>query len=207
LIRRERTRSWGVRNDFSIDWAEDAAPNGWLYRETVFPPCVLWIAGSGHVAQAVAPLAIQLDFDVTVFDDRPTFASRRHFPDGVKFRVGAWEELFADALPERPAFGLVVTRGHQRDALVLADWIHRPFAFLGMIGSRRKARLIFEQFLEDRIATPDEIARVACPVGVDIASQTVPEIAVSILAQFIQKRAETLRAQAAAEEAPVAVGR
>jgi len=194
VVRREHTRCWGVRSDFSIAWAEDAASSGWLYRETVFPPCVLWIAGSGHVAQAVAPLAVQLDFDVTVFDDRPTFASRRHFPEGVKFRVGAWEELFADALPDRPAFGLVVTRGHQRDAIVLADWIHRPFAFLGMIGSRRKARLIFEQFLEDRIATPDEIARVACPVGLDIASQSVSEIAVSILAQFIQKRAETLRA-------------
>ena len=206
LVRRERTRCWGVRSDFSIDWVEDAAPGGWLYRETVFPPCAFWVAGSGHVAQAVAPLAVQLDFDVTVFDDRPTFASRRHFPEGVKFRVGAWEELFGDALPERPAFGLIVTRGHQRDALVLADWIHRPFAFLGMIGSRRKARLIFEQFLEDRIAAPEEIGRVACPVGLEIGSQSVPEIAVSILAQFIQKRAETLRALAAAPT-PAAVGR
>jgi len=122
----------------------------------------------------------------------------------VMFRVGAWEELFRDALPDRPAFGLVVTRGHQRDALVLADWIHRPFAFLGMIGSRRKARLIFDQFLDEKLATPDEIARVACPVGVDIQSQTVPEIAVSIMAQFIEKRAEALRVLA---EVPAAVAR
>jgi xanthine dehydrogenase accessory factor len=186
-----------VRRDFSIGWADETAGEQWLYREAVFPPCTLWIAGSGHVAQAVAPLAVQLDFDVTVFDDRPTFASAKHFPQAVKCRVGAWEELFREALPDRPAFGLVVTRGHQRDALVLADWIHRPFAFLGMIGSRRKARLIFDQFLDEKRATREEIDRVACPVGVDIQSQTVPEIAVSIMGQFIQKRAEALRASVA----------
>jgi len=75
---------------------------------------------------------------------------------------------------------------------VLETWIHRPFQFLGMIGSRRKARLIFRQFLEEGMATEEQLAHVACPVGLDIDSRTVPEIAVSILAQFIQKRAETL---------------
>jgi xanthine dehydrogenase accessory factor len=194
VIRREHTHTWGVRCDFSIGWVDDSATDAWLYRETVFPPCALWIAGSGHVAQAVAPLAAGLDFEVTVFDDRPTFASAKFFPASAKFRVGAWEELLRDALPERPAFGLIVTRGHQRDALVLADWIRRPFAFLGMIGSRRKARLIFDQFLDGKLATPDEIARVACPVGLDIQSRTVPEIAVSIIAQYIEKRAAILRA-------------
>jgi xanthine dehydrogenase accessory factor len=193
LVRRETARTWGVKEDFSIAWADQEAPGTWLYQETVSPPCALWIAGSGHVAQAVAPLAAQLDFEVTVFDDRPTFANKHFFPEGTRFRVGYWEELFKDALPDWPAFGLVVTRGHQRDALVLANWIQRPFAFLGMIGSRRKARLIFSQFLEEKLATAEQLARVACPVGVEIQSQTVPEIAVSIMAQFIQRRAETLR--------------
>ncbi len=59
-----------------------------------------------------------------------------------------------------------------------------------MIGSARKARTIFGHFAEEKIATPEEMARVACPVGDEIRSQSVPEIAVSIVAQFIQKRAE-----------------
>jgi xanthine dehydrogenase accessory factor len=58
-----------------------------------------------------------------------------------------------------------------------------------MIGSRRKARLIFNQFVEERIATEEQVAQVACPVGLDIQAQSVPEIAVSIMAQLIQKRA------------------
>jgi xanthine dehydrogenase accessory factor len=162
----------------------------WLYTETITPPCALWIAGSGHIAQAVAPLALQLDFAVSVFDDRPELANHNIFPREVNLHVGAWGELCAAPFPEVPTFGLIVTRGHKHDALVLETWIHRPFAFLGMIGSTRKARTIAEHFVKKQIATPEEVARVACPVGVKIRSQSVMEIAVDILAQYIDKRAE-----------------
>jgi xanthine dehydrogenase accessory factor len=208
---------WGVTDDYTIRRVEEApfeelsagskSATRWLYQETSLPPCALWIAGSGHVAQAVAPMALALDFEVTVFDDRPMLANHRFFPAATRFQVGAWEELLqGPALPARPCFGLVVTRGHQRDALVLSRWIHLPFAFLGMIGSRRKARLILEQFVEDRLATPEQVKGVACPVGLDIESRTVPEIAVSILAQYIQKRAATLRTWEKAVERNVDVG-
>ena len=101
-----------------------------------------------------------------------------------------WERLLALPLPDAPSFGLIVTRGHRHDALVLKDWIHKPFLFLGMIGSSRKARTIFEHFKREGIATPEELQRVVCPVGIKIRSQSVAEIAVSIMAQFIDKRAE-----------------
>jgi xanthine dehydrogenase accessory factor len=189
LAAREQTRTWGVRDDFSIAWADDTDDDTWRYRETVAPPCALWIAGSGHVAQAVAPLASQLDFEVTVFDDRPTLANHHNFPLETRLRVDYWEKLLADPLPVRPTFGLIVTRGHQHDALVLREWVHRPFAFLGMIGSQRKKRLILSQFLEDQLATETELNRVACPVGLNIHSVTVPEIALSVVAQLVQERA------------------
>jgi xanthine dehydrogenase accessory factor len=210
LAKREAALHWGVQPDFSITRAEirtgDPVPSastqadasaqgttrsatGWLYHETVTPPCALWIAGSGHLAQAVAPLALQLDFTVTIFDDRPELANHRFFPDAVSLRTGPWGELCAAPFPSVSTFGLIVTRGHKHDALVLETWIHRPFAFLGMIGSARKARMITEHFRQKQIATPEELARLACPVGVKIRSQSVMEIAVDILAQYIDRRA------------------
>ncbi len=195
LAGRQHTLSWGVTNDFSISQLEegrgspDATP-GLLYAETVTAPCALWIAGAGHIAQAVAPLALQLDFRVTVFDDRPALANHQFFPPEVALQAEVWEKLLALPLPAAPSFGLIVTRGHRHDALVLKEWIHRPFMFLGMIGSARKARTIFEHFTDEKLATPEELARVACPVGIKIRSQSVQEIAVSIMAQFIDKRAE-----------------
>jgi xanthine dehydrogenase accessory factor len=97
-----------------------------------------------------------------------------------------------DPLPSRPTFGLIVTRGHQHDALVLKHWVQQPFAFLGMIGSQRKRRIIFEQFVHDRIASEEQLARVACPVGIDIRAVSVPEIAISVVAQLVERRAEFL---------------
>jgi len=207
LAERKKARTWGVKKEFAIAQlevaplpvlspfdgervAEGRERGDWLYTETITPCCALWIAGSGHIAQAVAPLALQLDFAVAIFDDRPELANHRFFPPEVSIRVGNWGELCETPFPDVPTFGLIVTRGHKHDALVLETWIHRPFQFLGMIGSARKARTIAGHFIKKKIATAEEMARVACPVGIKIRSQSVMEIAVDILAQYIDKRAE-----------------
>ncbi len=193
LAERQNTSDWGVQKNFSLGRKKsdtDSVAQDWLYQETVAPPCPLWIAGAGHIAQAVAPLATQLDFAVTVFDDRPALANHDFFPEEVTLKVDTWEQLLALAPPDTPSFGLIVTRGHRHDALVLKSWIQQPFLFLGMIGSARKARTIFEHFLDENIATPEALSRVACPAGIKIRSQSVMEIAVSIMAQYIEKRAE-----------------
>ncbi len=198
LSHRNAQKTWGVKSDFTfarLDPTFNLQPSTfnlahWLYTETITPPCALWIAGSGHIAQAVAPLALQLDFAVSIFDDRPELANHDLFPREAFLHVGHWEEILNAPFGATPAFGLIVTRGHKHDALVLETWIHRPFQFLGMIGSDRKARTIAGHFIEKKIATAEEVARVACPVGIKIKSQSVPEIAVSIMAQYIQKRAE-----------------
>lgn len=188
LAARDVAKSWGVKSDFTI--VKGDGEDRWLYAETIAPPCALWIAGSGHIAQSVAPLAAQLDFAVTVFDDRPELANYDFFPHEISLRTGDWGALCETPLPLVPTFGLIVTRGHKHDALVLESWIHKPFEFLGMIGSTRKARTITEHFVKKGIATAEQMSRVACPVGIKIRSKSVMEIAVDILAQYIDKRAE-----------------
>lgn len=185
---------WGVRADYSVDWYPSAQGSAetdaaWIYTERVMPPEVLWIAGSGHIAQAVAVLAHSLEFETWVFDDRPALANAAHFPNTQHFRVNAWEELLQESPSSPHTYGLIVTRGHQHDAQVLKSWIRHPFVFLGMIGSRRKARIMREQFLKQGMATEKEWMRLSCPVGLDLQGQSVEEIAVSIVAELIQKRA------------------
>ena len=72
LAERREKMTWEVQQNYTITRSQLAPQPAHLYREVVTPPCALWIAGAGHIAQAVAPLALQLDFNVTVFDDRPT---------------------------------------------------------------------------------------------------------------------------------------
>jgi xanthine dehydrogenase accessory factor len=188
LARRQEQFTWGITEDFQIAWVDARGISSWRYCETVTPPSALWIAGAGHIAQAVAPQALGLDFAVTVFDDRPALANHQFFPEGVEIRVGPWEKMLHEPLSDYGTFGLIVTRGHRHDALVLRHWISRNFAFLGMIGSKRKARTIRDHFLAEKIGGEEALARLSCPVGVDIAAHTVPEIAISILAEFIDQR-------------------
>lgn len=188
LAPRTQALSWGVRSDYSVTLASDN-PGDFFYVETVSPPEHLWIAGAGHIARAVAPLATQLDFAVTVFDDRPALTRPQFFPGAIKLQVDYWENLLSAPLPSVPTLGLIVTRGHQHDALVLSKWIQHPFAFLGMIGSNRKKNIIFSHFLREGLATEEQLMRVHCPVGLPIDAVSVPEIAVSIVAQLVQNRA------------------
>jgi xanthine dehydrogenase accessory factor len=181
---------WGIAADFAFVAGEEArrGSDGLLHHAVAQPPAILWIAGAGHIAQAVAPLAQSVGFSVTVFDDRSALASLECFAAGIELRSAPWNTLI-ELIPPPAAYGLVVTRGHEHDALVLQKWLTHPFVFLGMIGSRRKARLMREAFVRDGWATDGQMANVECPVGLDIGAQSPQEIAVSIVGRLIERRA------------------
>jgi xanthine dehydrogenase accessory factor len=183
---------WGVTPEFTFVQGESARAesDSLLHHAVVVPPIQLWIAGAGHIAQSVAPLARAVDFDVTVFDDRAALASSDFFPPAIELRSGDWTDLLS-AAPTPPAFGLIVTRGHEHDAQVLRAWLRQPFTWLGMIGSRRKARMMRENFVREGVATEERMAAVECPVGVEIGAVSPQEIAVSIVARLIERRAAT----------------
>jgi xanthine dehydrogenase accessory factor len=148
----------------------------------------LIIAGGGHVGQAVAQHALAVGFDVMVIDDRPEFASPERFADQVEIRCGTIADQL-DRLPlGRDTYVVIVTRGHRDDAAALASCIGRPVAYLGMIGSRAKVRSIRDEFLRSGRATVEEFDRIYAPIGLDLGAVTVPEIAVSIVAQLIAVR-------------------
>lgn len=151
------------------------------------PRIRLVIVGAGHVGQAVAHLAAGADFDVWVVDDRAQYASEARFPQAQRILVGPINETLA-ALELTPhTYALIVTRGHGHDQEALYHLAPTPAAYVGLIGSRRKIRLIFENLREAGIAEAD-LARVTAPVGLDIGSQTVAEIAISIVAELIARR-------------------
>jgi xanthine dehydrogenase accessory factor len=148
----------------------------------------LLIVGGGHVGQAVALQASLIGFDVVVIDDRPEFADPALFPEGVTTLCGDIEKEVADFPVADDTYIVVVTRGHKHDAEALQACIHSPAAYIGMIGSRRKVALIRKSFIESGLATEEELDRVFAPIGLDIGSVTVPEIATSIAAQLIAVR-------------------
>jgi xanthine dehydrogenase accessory factor len=156
--------------------------------EPLIPRPVLLIAGGGHVGQAVAVEANLVGFEVVVVDDRPEFTAPELLPEGVTARCGRIGEEIAGFPIRADTYVVIATRGHEHDAEALAACIHRPAAYIGMIGSRRKVALMRQDFVESGRATAAEFDRVYAPIGLDIGSVTVPEIAASIVAQLIAVR-------------------
>jgi xanthine dehydrogenase accessory factor len=149
--------------------------------------CRLVIVGGGHVGQAVGKLAAELDFDVWVVDDRPEYVSRERFPGAERLIAGDITAELKGLEIDGDTYCLIVTRGHNHDEEALAALIDRGARYVGMIGSKRKIKLIFDD-LESEGVSAESLAKVFAPVGIDIGSQTVTEIAVSILAELIAHR-------------------
>ena len=94
--------------------------------EPIVPRPLLVIAGGGHVGQAVAALAVDVGFDVTVLDDRPEFTDPALFPPGVVTHTGDVPRAMAALAIDRDTYITIVTRGHRQDAEVLAACLRSP---------------------------------------------------------------------------------
>jgi xanthine dehydrogenase accessory factor len=166
-----------------------AARRGVAYLP-ILPRIRLLIVGGGHVGQAVARLAAEVDFDVWVLDDRERYASRDRFPTAERLLVGdigmTLQELARTSIDDQ-TYCLIVTRGHAHDEEALFHLATTPAGYVGMIGSKRKIKLIYEDLLAKGVPA-EALERVHAPLGFAIGSQTVPEIAVSIVAELIAQR-------------------
>lgn len=153
----------------------------------LLPRCRLVIVGGGHVGQAVGNLAAELDFDVWVVDDRQEYVTPQRFPRAQRRIAGKIAEALPNLEITPNTYCLIVTRGHNHDEEALYHLVDRGARYVGMIGSMRKIKLIFDDLLAEGVS-PDALARVYAPVGLDIGSQTVMEIAVSITAELVAHR-------------------
>jgi xanthine dehydrogenase accessory factor len=151
------------------------------------PRCRLVIVGGGHVGLKVAELAQQVDFDVWVVDDREDYCNPQRFPGAQRLLCGPIEDVLPKLEVDSDTFCIIVTRGHNHDETALFHLAEKPARYLGMIGSKRKIRLIFDDLRREGISDAT-LQHVHAPLGFDIGSQTVPEIAVSIVAELIAHR-------------------
>lgn len=149
--------------------------------------CRLVIVGGGHVGQAVGNLAAELDFDVWVVDDRAEYVTEERFPRAERRIAGTIGEVLPAIEITPSTYCLIVTRGHNHDEEALYHLVNRGARYVGMIGSKRKIKLIFDDLRAEGIAA-ETLREVYAPVGLDIGSQTVMEIAVSILAELVAHR-------------------
>ena len=147
-----------------------------------------FIFGCGHCAQALAPLLNTVGFRVTVFDEREEYANRESFPTAARVIVGDYMKLADYMRFTDDDYIVIMTSGHSYDLEVQDQVLRGGFAYVGVIGSRKKTATV-NQKLRDRGVPEEAIAKVHTPIGTSIKAVTPEEIAVSIAGEMIYVRA------------------
>ena len=155
----------------------------------ILPRVALFLIGGGHVGQATARLAADVGFEIWVLDDREQYVTPERFPSASRRIVGDVGPTLTELAPSLAPniYALILTRGHRHDEEALFRLASSACGYVGMIGSKRKIKLIFDDLIS-RGVSAEALARVHAPLGFEIGSQTVPEIAVSIVAELIAWR-------------------
>jgi xanthine dehydrogenase accessory factor len=161
-----------------------------ILLEPVFSEPTVYLFGAGHVSEQLAPLVQKVHFKVVVIDDRKTFANRNRFPEADEVIVSEFVNCFDQLNIDESSYIVIVTRGHLYDGFVLEQALKTNACYIGMIGSKKKIRTLYQNLMEKGIAK-ETLERVYAPIGIDINSETPEEIAVSIIAELIKVRGES----------------
>jgi xanthine dehydrogenase accessory factor len=158
-----------------------------IFIEPILPAALLYIFGAGHVSASLYKVAHHAGFDVTVVDDRETYANRERFPQASEVIAEDFELAMRRLTPSESSYIVVVTRGHRDDMRVLRWAVQTRAKYIGMIGSKRKTIGIFRELTQEGISA-ELFERVHAPIGLDIGAVTPEEIAVAITAELIAAR-------------------
>jgi xanthine dehydrogenase accessory factor len=188
-----RTLSFNLNQDPKYDTGLVCGGTLDIFIEPILPPATLYVFGAGHVAVNVYRVATETGFEVTVIDDRETYANKERFPQAVRIYAENFDQAMSKLHPSEASYIVIATRGHRDDMRVLRWAVQTPARYIGMIGSKRKTIGVFRELTKEGLA-PELFERVHAPVGLDIGAVTPEEIAVSITAELIAIRRHAERA-------------
>ncbi len=160
-----------------------------VYIEPIAPEPHILILGAGHVGKSLSTLAKFAGYRVTVVDDRQEYANKENLPDAHDIVVEDFRNVFSRVPVDGNSWIVIATRGHNNDLEALKGALKTEAQYIGLLGSKRKKALLFENLQKEGFSRKD-IGRVITPVGLPIGSTGPEEIAISIMAQIIQIKRE-----------------
>lgn len=144
----------------------------------------LFIFGAGHIGRVLARFASEFGFSVRIFDEREDIVKQMQ-DSGFSCSWVKYQEAVVSLPFSHETYTVIVTPKHEHDEMLVSVCARRPFAYLGMIGSKAKVNMIRNK-LRDEYGVPDEtINAIDMPVGIPFEAETPEEIAISILARLI----------------------
>jgi xanthine dehydrogenase accessory factor len=158
-----------------------------FFIEAYTTPPTLVLAGGGHVSRAISNIAKTLGFRIFVIDDREEFSNADRFPEAEQTVVSDYASGFKKLPIGTNSFIVIATRGHRYDTAATAAAMRTPASYVGLLGSRRKTILIYEELFAQGF-TMEQVKSVRSPIGLSISARTPEEIALSIMAEIVAFR-------------------
>lgn len=149
----------------------------------------LVVCGGGHVSMPIIHMGRMLGFVVTVIEDRPKFADNARAAGADRVICEPFASGLSQISGDSDTWFVIVTRGHRYDSECLAAILKKHYAYVGMMGSRRRTAIVKDQ-LEKAGVDREILDAVHTPIGLKIGAETPEEIAVSIMAEIIQVKRE-----------------
>jgi xanthine dehydrogenase accessory factor len=182
-----RTLTFDLNQDPKYDTGLVCGGTLEVFIEPVLPPALLYVFGAGHVAVNLCQAAANAGFDVTVTDDRSSYATKERFPSARELLALDFDQATQRLDPNESSYIVIVTRGHRDDMRILRWAVQTKARYIGMIGSKRKTIAIFRELQKEGLPAA-LFERVHAPIGLDIGATTPEEIAVAITAELIAVR-------------------
>jgi xanthine dehydrogenase accessory factor len=151
------------------------------------PKWRLLLIGAGQLSQAVAQIAQMLDFEVLVCDPREEYAAVLAIP-GTTHLAGMPDDVVREMQPDAHTAIVALTHDPKLDDMALLEALRSHAFYVGALGSARNQATRKQRLAEHFELTEAELARLHGPVGLRISAKTPAEIAVSIMAQVIERK-------------------
>jgi xanthine dehydrogenase accessory factor len=175
-----QTKNFNLLEDLSMQCGGTMG----IYFEPIACLPRLIIFGGGHIGKSLAGYATGLGFRPVVIDPRQGIFDNWE-PSGAELLNGDYLELAGTIDYNQNTYIVIVTHQHESDEKLLHYCAFKDYAYLGMIGSARKVREISKHAIENKIFTPEILAKINMPIGIPFAAETPAEIAISIVAKLI----------------------
>ena len=173
-------------------WADEINDNDnsiVMFKQQIGSRPRLIICGGGHVSAALVRMASLLAFDIWVIEDRPLFADNAKRQGADHVICGDYKNTLAKLEPQADDYYVCMTRGHRFDMECLTEIFRKPYAYVGMMGSKKRA-VIVKKDLEESGFSQETISGLHSPIGLAIGGQTPEEIALSVISEIVKCKNE-----------------
>lgn len=161
-----------------------------IFIEPVKPVSKIVVIGAGHVGKALVKLAKWLGFYVILSDDREEYCNPDAVPDADDYIICPMVELPSRMQLTPNTFAILTTRGYKVDVLGVPALLDSEVGFIGIIGSKRRWLTCREALLSAGV-DPIKVRTIHSPIGIELGAETPEEIALSIMAEIMMKKAGT----------------